>query len=109
MNLGALIQAAHQLSPTRSEIVFVDKGGNESTGDVTSGVPASGTPADGFAEGVAIREKTRRLSVDPRRLVFAPKTGHTCQWQGRSWKVLGVSPLKVGEVVILYRVTVERL
>lgn len=109
MNLGALIAAALKMSPVRSEIVFVDKDGNESPADVTAGVPASGSPADGFAEGVAIREKTRRLSVDPARLVFPPKSGHTAQWAGRTWKVLGSSPLEVGGVVSLYRVTLERM
>lgn len=106
MNLGELVAGAFAAAPDEAKkpIAFTDRDGNTITGQAT-GVPASGTPADGFAEATMIRDKNRRVSVLLPADSDPPKSGMTADWDGQDWRVSAVSPSMVPN---LYRVTIGR-
>lgn len=89
-------------------IVFTDAEGNTIEGTAV-GVPASGTPADGFEASMTIRERYRRLSVQLADPTQQPKSGMTTEWEGATWNVTGLSPLAPGGVPNgFWRVTIGR-
>lgn len=110
MSLVDVVASAFRSAPAevRGTVVFTDATDRTATGEAV-GVPASGSPADGFKAQQLIRDKARRLSVLPSGLAFAPAAGMRCDWGGVRYSVLSVSPLMPdGDTVVLYRVTVQR-
>ena len=91
-----------------SPIVFTAKDGSTITGEAV-GVPASGSPADGFEASTTIRERFRRLTVQLADATELPKSGMTTVWEGATWNVTGISPLAPGGTpTTMRRVTIGR-
>jgi hypothetical protein len=110
MNIAALAASALRRAPpsARGPVVFTATDGSTATGTAV-GVPAHGSPADGFKAQQMIRDKARVLSVLPEGLAFAPLAGMKATWGAVDYAVLAVSPLAPdGATLALYRVTLSR-
>ncbi len=111
MTLAAFRKAPPSL---RGRVTFLHKDGRDTTAEAM-GVTAKGAGSDGFAAGIEIQEKHRRLVVMPQGLDFAPRPGMIAEWgrdeQGapQKWNVLNAVPAKPnGTDVLFYRVTLKR-
>lgn len=110
MNFDQVLAAAFRRAPAsaRAPITFTNpKTGQTATSEAT-GVPAKGGANDGFRAGIEVEEKHRRLSVLKAGLVFTPRVGHYAAWEGTTWNVIGVTPVRPGAEVFLYRVTLSK-
>lgn len=109
MNVAGVISAAFRRAPAgvQGPVVFTAPDGRTATGEAV-GVPASGSPADGFKGSQLIRDRARRLAVLPTGLAFAPVAGMLVDWAGVRYSVLAVSTVPETGSVALYRVTVQR-
>lgn len=62
-----------------------------------------------LVNGTLIEENLRSLLIAAKGLAVIPKSTDTVEFDGSTWSILGVTPLKPADVTVIYTASVRRI